>query len=111
METLSQFLDSKTPIVIQKILWLFKLTPEDILMLLFYFIGAVLITKFFRFIKRPLKFLLYHKRADTFYRFLYYRVDIIMQPLLFLINFYLFKRVIAYIFNIKLEAILIYFFT
>ena len=101
METLSQFLELKTPIVIQKFLWFFRLTPEDILLILLYLIGVVAIMKLVRFIKKPLKYSLFLKRVDVFYRFLYYRIDKILKPFLYLVNFYLFKRLVSYIFSIK----------
>ena len=101
METLSQFLELKTPIVIQKFLWFFRLTPEDILLILLYLIGVVATMKLVRFIKKPLKYSLFLKRVDVFYRFLYYRIDKILKPFLYLVNFYLFKRLVSYIFSIK----------
>ena len=101
METLSQFLELKTPIVIQKFLWFFRLTPEDILLILLYLIGVAAIMKLVRFIKKPLKYSLFLKRVDVFYRFLYYRIDKILKPFLYLVNFYLFKRLVSYIFSIK----------
>jgi len=106
MERLSQLLDANTPIVIQKILWFFKLTPEDILLFLIYLIVITIITKLIHFIKKPLKYTLFLKRSDVFYRFLYYRIDIILKPLLFFINFYLFSNLINYIFDIKSGSII-----
>jgi len=104
MEKLLELIDEKTPIFIQKFLWLFKLNTTDLILILLYILLSIFIIRFFKFIKKPLKHYLFLKRRDSFYRYLYFRVDKIAKPLVYLINIYFFKKIVTYIYTIKLGS-------
>ena len=101
MKDLTEILDEKTPIIIQKFLWIFKLSSIDILLIALYIAFVFIFIKFTKLIKKPLKYYLFINRKDSFYRYLYFRVDKIAKPFIFFINIYFLKKLVTFIYNIK----------
>jgi len=66
--------------------------------IIIYIFIIYIIAKLVRFLKKPLKYYLFTKRADSFYRYLYFRVDKIIKPIIFLVDFYFVNLIIKKIF-------------
>ena len=82
MENITNILDKYTPVGIQKALWFFKLDSFDLLLAIMYIVFVYLFIKSTKNIKKLLKLYLYRNRKDSFYRYLFFRVEKIAKPLI-----------------------------
>jgi len=101
MEKFINFLNTKTATFLKDIL---KVNISDILLIIFYAILVVTFFKFTKYIKKLIKYYLYKNRAHTFYRHLYYRVDKIIKPTIYLIVLYFVTKIIEHISIIKINS-------
>lgn len=93
MENITKLLD--------KILFFFKLNTTVVFLIFLYAVFLYIFYKLSKRIKKLLKLYLYRNRNDSFYRYLFFRVDKIAKPLIYLINLYFFTKLINYIYGLK----------
>ena len=87
-----------------KILNFFKLNSTAIFLIFAYAIFLYILYKLSKGVKKYLKLYLFRNRKDSFYRYLFFRVDKIAKPLLYLINLYIFTKLIDYIYGINYSS-------
>ena len=101
MEKVELLLEKYTSPLFKKFLSIFNLKIIDLLDLLLYILLIFLVKYLSPYIIKLIKFRLFINRNKVFYRFLYYRVDKILKPFLYLIYFHLFVNAIKNIININ----------
>ncbi len=87
--------------ITKRILSFFKLNSTTIFLIVAYTLFLYIIYKLSKKAKKLLKLYLYRNRKDSFYRYLFFRVDKIAKPLLYLVNLYIFTKLIDYIYGLS----------
>jgi len=87
--------------ITKKILSFFKLNSTTIFLIVAYTIFLYILYKLSKKVKKLLKLYLYRNRKDSFYRYLFFRVDKIAKPLLYLVNLYIFTKLLDYIYGLN----------
>ncbi len=101
MEKVELLLEKYTSPLFKKFLSIFNLKIIDVLNFVLYILLIFLVKYLSPYIIKLIKFRLFINRNKVFYRFLYYRVDKILKPFLYLIYFHLFVNAIKNIININ----------
>ena len=101
MEKVELLLEKYTSPLFKKFLSIFNLKIIDVLNFVLYILLILLVKYLSPYIIKLIKFRLFINRNKVFYRFLYYRIDKILKPLLYLIYFYLLINAIKNIFVIN----------
>ena len=110
MENIELKIDSLASGVVKKILDFFGLSLSNVLYFLFYILLIFIVKYLFNCIKKPIKYYLYTKRHNSYYRYLYFRIDKIAKPLLYYIYLFLITKAISSLvkisFNSEIEIII-----
>ncbi len=109
MENIELKIDSLASGRFETFLGFFNLKLSDIVYFLIYIFLMYLVAFVISYIKKPIKYYLYTKRTNSYYRYLYYRIDKIFKPLLYSINLYFIIKIIEVVFKINKSSDLFIF--
>ncbi len=86
--------DNNISNIFRETLAILNINSSTIMKIVAYIILFIAIKLIFKYIKKPIKYYLYTKRVSSYYRFLYYRIDKIFKPILYLIYLLFIKKTI-----------------
>jgi len=101
MENIKVKIDSISSPIITDILGAFNLTLSDIALFITYIFMLFLTKVIIIYIKRPIRYYLFRRRINSYYRYLYYRIDKIFKPVIYLIYIYFITKAISSLYKIE----------
>ncbi len=101
MEKIDIYLSNNRFVFIKDILSFFNLSLTNLFLFLLYIFLIILIKYFIKMVKKPLRYWLFINRKKGYYKFLFYRVDNILEPFSYLVYITLLTFAILNIFNIE----------
>jgi MscS family membrane protein len=104
MENIELKIDSFATPIVKKILNFFNLTLSDLVYFILYIVLIFIITYIISYIKKPIKYYLYTKRNNSYYRYLYYRIDKIFKPLIYFLLTHFITKAILNIYKFKEDS-------
>jgi len=92
MENIELKIDSFSSPFIQKLLSFFNLKLSDLVYFVLYIVAIFIVITIVSYIKKPIKYYLYTKRNNSYYRYLYYRIDKIFKPFIYFLIIHFFVK-------------------
>ncbi len=101
MKNIKYKIDSLLSPATNRVLETFNLTLCDIVLFALYIVVLFIVKYMLVILKKPLKYYLYRHRSNSYYRYLYYRIDKIFKPIMYLVYIFFTTKAITSIYKIN----------
>ncbi len=100
MEKLNQSIENIIVNIINKVLSILNLKSYELLYFILYITLIFVVKIVANLLKKPLKFYLFKRRKESYYRYLFYRVDKIFKPIIYFLYLHFLTKAIFILYKI-----------